>query len=138
MQPAASKTVSFFVDESGDPVFYGKGGQIIVGQEGCSRMLILGFVQTENPQPIREALAQLRQQVANDAYLATIPSVKKNLLHFHAKDDCPEVRMLVFKLLASLEFSVQTVVARKIEPMFRSRYQGNQDRFYEDLGQPSF
>ena len=41
--------------------------------------------------------------------------------------------MQVFKTLAELDFSVQIIVARKIEPMFRTRYKGNQDDFYQDL-----
>ena len=133
MQPTENKQLSFFVDESGDPAFYGKGGRIIVGEEGCSRILILGFVQTDNPQPIRDRLLQIRQAIAADKYLQNIPSLRKTLLHFHAKDDCAEVRMLVFKALAEMDFSVQVVVARKIESMFRTRYQGSQDRFYDDL-----
>jgi len=133
VQPTENKQLSFFVDESGDPAFYGKGGRIIVGEEGCSRILILGFVQTDNPQPIRDRLLQIRQAIAADKYLQNIPSLRKTLLHFHAKDDCAEVRMLVFKALAEMDFSVQVVVARKIESMFRTRYQGSQDRFYDDL-----
>ena len=39
----------FFVDESGDPTFYNKEGKFIVGEEGCSKILILGFIRTGNP-----------------------------------------------------------------------------------------
>ena len=35
MKEAEQKAVYFFVDESGDPNFYGKGGDIIVGKPGC-------------------------------------------------------------------------------------------------------
>jgi len=125
--------VHFFVDESGDPNFYGKGGDIIVGKPGCSRVLLLGFVRVEEPKPIRKRLAQLKDEVANDPYLKDIPSIKKTLRAFHAKDDCPEVRMLVYKALAQTDFAAQVIVARKTEPMFRSRYKGSKDRFYEDL-----
>ena len=31
----------FFVDESGDPTFYDPRGNVIVGQPGCSTVLIL-------------------------------------------------------------------------------------------------
>ncbi len=41
--------------------------------------------------------------------------------------------MMMFKALAEMDFSAQVIVARKIEPMFRAKYQGNQDRFYDDL-----
>ena len=33
----------FFVDESGDPVFYDRTGNLIVGQPGCSPILLLGL-----------------------------------------------------------------------------------------------
>ena len=49
----------YFVDESGDPTFYDRHGNLIVGQEGCSPILILGFVETSDPHPIRSALAEL-------------------------------------------------------------------------------
>ena len=133
MKKTEEKTTYFFVDESGDPNFYGKGGDIIVGQEGCSRILLLGFVRVQEPEPIREQLAELRDQIARDPYLKDIPSIGKTPMAFHAKDDCPEVRMMVYKTLAKQDFAAQVVVARKTERMFRSRYKGSRDKFYEDL-----
>lgn len=133
MKETEQKVEYFFVDESGDPNFYGKGGDIIIGQPGCSRILLLGFVRTKEPNPIRESLSGLRNQIANDSYLKDIPSIKKTLKAFHAKDDCPEVRMMVYKILAEQDFAIQVIVARKIERMFRSSYKGNRDRFYQDL-----
>ena len=133
MKQPQKKTAFFFVDESGDPAFYGKGGAIIVGAEGCSRVLLLGFVETDQPHVVREALNRLRDEVSADAYLKSIPSVAKTMRAFHAKDDCAEVRMMVFKELAKLPFTAQVIVARKIEAMFRTRYQGSQDKFYDEL-----
>jgi hypothetical protein len=133
MQPAKAETSWFFVDESGDPAFYGNCGQIIVGQPGCSRVLLLGFVRCDNPVPARKTLLDLRDQIASDRYLQPIPSLSKSLRAFHAKDDCPEVRKLVFQTLDQLESSVQVIVARKLDPMFRGKYHKSQDRFYEDL-----
>jgi len=49
-------TAYFFVDESGDPTFYDKYGNCIVGRDGCSRILILGFITTIDPASIRKAL----------------------------------------------------------------------------------
>jgi len=133
MKQPVQKTVYFFVDESGDPNFYGKGGDIIVGQPGCSRIILLGFVRVEEPEPIRKHLSDLQIQIARDIYLKGIPSIKKTLIAFHAKDDCPEARMMVYKTLAGHNFAAQVIVARKIEQMFRSRYKGSKDRLYEDL-----
>lgn len=123
----------FFVDEAGDPAFYGKGKKLIVGTDGCSRMLSLGFLRTTQPDQIRIALLDLRERLAQDRYLAAVPSLRKTLLAFHAKDDCPEVRKMVFETLNSLDFSVQVVAARKQERIFRSKHQSSQDLFYNEL-----
>jgi len=133
MKEAEQKALYFFVDESGDPNFYGKGGDIIVGTPGCSRILLLGFVRVEQPDIIRECLSELQDQIAREQYLQDIPSIRKTKIAFHAKDDCPEVRMMVYKTLAQQDFAAQVIVARKIERMFRSRYKGSRDKFYEDL-----
>jgi len=109
----------YFVDETGDPVFYDRHGNLIVGQEGCSPILGLGFIESDNPNSLRKALSKLHNQIADDKYLQSIPSIKKTNRAFHAKDDAPEVRYLVYQLLAKLEYKIQFVVARKIENVFR-------------------
>jgi hypothetical protein len=59
----------FFVDESGDPTFYDRNGNLIVGQEGCSPILILGFIETTNPHAIRVALNKVHAEIAAEEYL---------------------------------------------------------------------
>lgn len=134
MKTAEQRPRWYFVDEAGDPVFYAKRSRrIIVGEEGCSKVLILGFVRTYDPQPIRAKLSEVRAEVANDRYLKDIPSVRKSVIDFHAKDDCPEVRKMVFDALTKLDIRAQFVVARKLEPLFSSKYGKSQGRFYDDL-----
>ena len=123
----------FFVDESGDATFYDKRGHLIVGQEGCSPILILGFIETTNPHAIRQAVQELHTQVKADPYLQTIPSIEKTNKAFHAKDDSPEIRHLVFNMIAQLDFRAQFVAARKIEKTFRSKFRGSEGRFYDEL-----
>ncbi len=123
----------FYVDETGDPSFYGKRKKLIVGNEGCSRTFGLGFLRTVDPEPIRRRLTELRAEVAADRYLKDIPSMKKTLLAFHAKDDCAEVRQLVFRCLDDFDFSIQIVVARKLESIFTKKHGRSQDAFYNDL-----
>ena len=123
----------FYVDETGDPSFYAKGKKLIVGQEGCSRIFGLGFLRTSNPEAIRQVLLSLQADVAADRYLKNIPSIQKTLRGFHAKDDCPEVRKAVFETLDKLDFSVQVIVARKLESVFINRHKQSQDQFYNDL-----
>jgi hypothetical protein len=123
----------FYVDETGDPNFYAKGKKLIVGTEGCSRTFGVGFLRTSSPDLIRDGLSELRVQLSADRYLASIPSMRKTALAFHAKDDCPEVRKAVFEALDKSDFSVQIVIARKLENIFVSKHGQSQDAFYDDL-----
>lgn len=128
-----NKKTYFFVDESGDPIFYNRHGKLIVGEDGCSRILILGFVKTENPEKVRVAIRQLQKEIERDNYLKSIPSVQRSIVSFHATDDCPEVRERVFKSIVDLPFKVEIFVARKIENIFLKRHKGDENLFYDDL-----
>ena len=123
----------FFVDEAGDPVFYDRYGDLIVGNEGCSKVLILGVVRTGNPKIIRQNLADIRNQISKDKYFQGIPSLKKSMVTFHATDDCPEIRQLVFKAITAMDIKVKIYVARKIEAVFRKKYHAKENLFYDDL-----
>lgn len=123
----------FFVDESGDPVFYDRNGNYIVGSEGCSKLLILGLIRTENASLLRKEMQKLQNEIVGDPYLQGIPSLEKTKIAFHAKDDVPEVREKVFKLLKTLNFKAEFVVGRKVESIFRSKHKGRESLFYNDL-----
>ncbi len=133
MKAAADEHRHFYVDETGDPNFYAKGRKLIVGEEGCSRTFGVGFVRTAQPEPIRQALAELRSELAKDSYLAKIPSMQKTLTAFHAKDDCPKVRKAVFETLRKQDLAAHIVIARKSERIFINRHHSSQDVFYEAL-----
>lgn len=123
----------FFVDESGDPTFYDRKGNLIVGQQGCSPILLLGFIETSNPVVLRRSLLDLQQSIVNDPYFEGVPSSAKTRIAFHAKDDLPEIRFQVYKLLATLEFKAQFIVARKVEQVFRDEFAANELGFYDHL-----
>ncbi len=133
MRLPADTIAYFFVDEAGDPVFFNKRGECIVGQAGCSRILILGFAMMADPVAVRRALAQLRAEVASDPYFSGIPSMSKTTRAFHANDDVPEVRERVYRLVAGLDISAEVVVARKILPLFRKRHHSSEGEFYDDM-----
>ena len=133
MRKAKSGSNWFFVDESGDPTFYDRRGNLIVGQEGCSPILVLGFVETQSPEPIRKSLLQLQREAVADPYFEGVPSLARTAVALHAKDDLPEIRYQVFKLLAQLDFKAQFVVARKIEKVFRNNFHANKTEFYDHL-----
>ena len=96
---------TYFVDEAGDGNLFGRRGKVIVGTEGCSRYFILGVRDVAAPQSLSDALEQLRAGLLADPYFAGVPSLqpeaRKTALAFHAKDDLPEVRREVFRLLAA-------------------------------------
>ncbi len=127
------KTQYFFVDEAGDSTFYDRYGRYIVGKEGCSKILLLGFIKTTNPEPLRNAIFKLHEEIKNDEYLKDIPSLKKSHLAFHAKDDTPEIREKVYKTILGLDFKAEFIVARKIENIFKVRHKGKENLFYDDL-----
>lgn len=123
----------FFVDEAGDPVFYDKNGTYIVGQEGCSKILLLGLIRATHPVILRKAISELKQDIISDPFYADIPSIKKTATAFHAKDDIPEVREKVFKKIITLDYKSEFIVARKQEKTFRYKYKGKENLFYDDL-----
>lgn len=123
----------FFVDESGDPTFYDRKGNLIVGQEGCSSLLILGLVEIGDPVTIRQAILQLQSEIVSDPYFTDFPSIQHTKVAFHVKDDVPEVRYQFYKLLAGLDFQAQFVVARKIERVFRNNFHSRENEFYDHL-----
>ncbi len=133
MKKVEDKKQYYFVDEAGDPTFYNKIGKNIVGTEGCSPILLLGFVKTKKPQLLREAIQALHTDVVNDPYFAGIPSMEKTRVAFHAKDDVPEIREKVFKCINKLDFSYHCIVARKTEKIFESKYRKKENFFYFDL-----
>ena len=123
----------FFVDESGDTTFYNRKSEWIVGKEnGASKVLLMGFIRTTDPEFLRKKLNELKNELLKDEYLKDIPSMKKTNTAFHAKDDCPEVRYKVFTLLKDLPFSCNIVVARKTEHVF-NMFNGNTQKLYDSL-----
>lgn len=123
----------FFVDESGDPTFYDRKGNLIVGHPGCSSIIIVGFIETRTPEILRQAILDLQREVTSDPYFQDFPSIQKTRIAFHAKDDVPEIRYRFLKLISSLDFHAQFIVARKIERVFRNNFQARETAFYDHL-----
>ena len=107
----------YFVDEAGDPTLFDARGRVLVGQEGCSRYFMLGVLDVADPVALGLELDALRQTLLNDPYFSGVPSMqperRKTALAFHAKDDLPEVRREVFRVLLRHDVQFIAVVRDK-------------------------
>jgi hypothetical protein len=134
MREAKDGETYFFVDEFGDPIFYDKRRKLIVGTEGCSLILGLGFVEISDPKSTRRLILDLQDEITKDRYLRKIPSVLKHTaIAFHANKDSPEVRYLMYRLLDRLKFKAQFVVSCKSEKIFKEVFGSNENTYYEAL-----
>ncbi len=120
MQNGNSNIVhNYFVDEAGDLTLFDKKGRVIVGNERVSKCFMVGFAYVPNPEKAKAKLELLRKELLTDPYFKNVPSMqpenRKTAFIFHAKNDLPEVRREVFKLLLTFESKVQIAIRRKLE-----------------------
>lgn len=104
----------YFVDETGDGVIFDSRGRVLVGTGKVQDYFTLGMVECWSIKQLTADLDALRAQLLADPYFKGVPSLqpeaKKTALFFHAKDDLPEVRREVFRVLQSHEFSFYAVI----------------------------
>ncbi len=97
----------YFVDEAGDLSLFDRRGRSLLGQEGVSKCFIVGAALVRDPDTLSDKLTALRERLLSDPYFAEVPSMsraaRKTARLFHAKDDTPEVRAEVFRLLHEQE-----------------------------------
>jgi hypothetical protein len=127
-----------FLDEMGNPTFFGKGKECVIGHQGVSLGFGMGIAKIERPlAEVREEIRTLQQQVTDDPLLNTLPSVVKRVnrggFFFHACKDTPDVRTVFLHYLRELPCSIEVVVARKIPSLFARKHHGQEDEFYADL-----
>jgi len=130
--------IHYFVDEAGDAVLFNSNGHVLVGTEGCSRYFILGKLDVDDPKGLALALDKLRSELMADAYFRGVPSMqpakKKTAVAFHAKDDLPEVRREVFKVLLAQNVRFYAVVRDKRDLVAYVRQQNERDPKYHYHG----
>ena len=129
----------YFVDEAGDMTFFGKGHVSIVGTDGVSNHFMIGMVHIkEDLTSMRRKVKLLADEVLADPYFKNIPSIQRKLaysnqFYFHATDDLPEVRMLFYKLIASIDCTFEVVVAPKVPSRFVNKHHKKESEFYADM-----
>ncbi len=103
----ASKNIRksyFFIDESGDPTFYGNRKKLLVGTEGFQPYLIIGMIETDNRKTLRKAVVDFMDAIKSDPLYNSIPSIATDKRWYvHARGDHPEIRAKFFELLSSLD-----------------------------------
>ena len=107
----------YFVDEAGDTTLFAKGGKVLVGTEGCSKTFMLGLARIADTARIAREIEGLRSQLLSDPYFKDVPSMQPNAnktaICFHAKNDLPEVRREVLRLIATFDITVLVAIRRK-------------------------
>jgi len=123
-----------FIDECGDPEFYGKGKRLLVGNPGFQPLLIMGMIETNNRKALNKAVREFSESILQDVLFKSIPSVKEPSWFLHAKNDHPEVRAEFFKFLRQYEgIKFHAVIARKDLSIFNRKHNNNASEFYFDV-----
>ena len=134
MAEGGRETIHYFVDEAGDPTLFNRKGRIIVNEDGCSSYFILGKMEIDEPAEVEGALEELRAELLADPYFKNVPSMqpgnRKTAVAFHAKDDLPEIRREVFKLLLKKDLRFYAVVRDKRDLVTYVQQQNERDATY--------
>jgi hypothetical protein len=129
-----SKIRHYYVDEAGDGTIFDAKGRIIIGKEGCSRFFMLGLLDVSNPKALETDIKALRSTLLKDPYFKNVPSMqletKKTAALFHAKDDLPEVRREVFRILMNHDVSFFAIVRDKTKLLEYVRHRNEVDNCY--------
>jgi hypothetical protein len=136
--PPDEAILDLFVDEAGDPTLFANRRRAIVDTDGCSRFFILGKLEVSDPAGLSARLTELRERLLHHPYFSGVPSFDpargKTAIAFHAKDDLPEVRFLVFDLLAAeadnLRFHAVVCDKEAILERVQQRNQTDADYWY--------
>jgi len=114
-------------------VFWNKRKKDLIENGQATKIFMIGYIELEDNRLISKEISELKNEIRNDPYLKDIPSIKRSLIHFHAKDDCPEVREKVFKTISEFDFKTFIIVYRKDSDHFKNRFEGNQVMLYSYL-----
>jgi hypothetical protein len=129
-----SKIRHYYVDEAGDGTIFDAKGRVIIGNEGCSKFFMLGLLDVTNPSALEKDILALREGLHNDPYFKDVPSMQvktnKTAILFHAKDDLPEVRREVFRVLMKHEVRFFAIVRDKRKMLEYIRQRNEVDNCY--------
>ena len=129
------KKTYFYIDECGDPCFYGSKKKLLVGTVGFQPLLIIGMISGSNRKFLRKKVLEFQKSILDDPMYNTIPSLnKEKQWYLHAKDDHPEIRAKFFELLRGIKgFKAYVIIGRKNLEIFTKKHNSNETEFYFDL-----
>lgn len=127
--------IYLFIDESGDPIFYGNRKKLLVGTDGFQPYLIIGIIETSDRKALRKAVVDFMGNIKADSLYNSIPSVATEKgWYVHARGDHPEIRAKFFELLRKLEgYKAHIAVAKKDLNIFNRKHNNNPSEFYFDV-----
>lgn len=120
----------YFVDESGDPNFLGRGKKDLIASGAASSYFMVGYLELDDLAGLTRRFNAIREEIAQDEFINVIPSVHHSLRCFHANKDCREVQERVFKVLKATDFHFHAVVIHKKVNQFLSKFQGKRGNLY--------
>jgi hypothetical protein len=127
-------TTHYFVDEAGDTTLFGRHGKVLIGTDAVSRYFIVGRLEVLDLPALTADLQALRADLLADPLLNSVPSMRqaagKTALFFHAKDDVPEVRHAVIRLLLRHQLKFSAVVKDKRALLEHVQQRNNIDQGY--------
>lgn len=147
--PSSTNQVNYyFVDEAGDLNLFDNKGRVLLDKTGVSNFFMVGVALLPDPEQAHVRLDALRADLLADPYFKNVPSMqpgeKKTAITFHAKDDLPEVRREMLKLLPQLGAKVIVAIRRKAvlvkeaQALYRYGRKLRPNDIYDDMIKRSF
>ncbi len=121
--------IQYFVDESGSGIIFDRNGKITLGKNGCLKYFYLGLLEIRDLKRLSTSMIRLGKKIKRDEYFKDIPSILKRshseTFPFHAKDDIPEIRRDVYRILNTTDVTFYAVVKdmEKVLTYVKSRNQ---------------
>lgn len=113
-EPDDSLTATYYVDEAGDGVLFGRKGRLRLNEHDARQYFMFGMVRCVSDADAARQLEALRQSLLSNPLYSSIasmaPDAGKTARFFHAKDDHNEIRAKVYELLMQIDFKFYAVI----------------------------
>ncbi len=123
-----------YIDECGDPEFYGHRKKLLVGTSGYHPLLLIGMIVTDDRRKLWEEVSAFQKEILNDPLYNTIHSVSKLHWYLHANSDYPDIRSKFFEKIRDMnDFLSYIVIGRKDLNIFNRKHNNSSIEFYFDI-----